>query len=131
MDVKLKRSYRSKAGNRTFVYGVSGTESELTQFAAIHGEYQRTDDESGEPLWFTTKCIGDAGKLIITTNGNVVPDMSAFDAAASMAEQYGGNLGQELAKSAAQLLLSNKAPAPAVAAPAPVAVAENTDVDDL
>lgn len=129
MDVKLKRSYRSKAGNRTFVYGVSGTESELTQFAEIQGEYHRTDDESGEPLWFTTKCIGDAGKLIITTNGNVVPDMSAFDAAASMAEQYGGNLGQELAKSAAQLLLGSKAPAAApVAAPA---VTENTDVDDL
>jgi len=34
-----------------------------------------------------------------------VPDMSAFDQAASIAAQYGGNFGQELARQAAQNIL--------------------------
>jgi hypothetical protein len=61
-------------------------------------------------LWFTTRCIGKQGSLIITTNGNVVPDMSAFDQAASIAQQYGGDFGQELARSAAQNVLGTAAP---------------------
>ena len=113
MKVSLIRSYRSKNGNATFVYGVSGNTSDLEAFKAAQGDYYR-EDESGTPLWFTTRCIGNSGKLIITTNGNVVPDMSAFDQAASLAAQYGGNFGAELAKSAASALLGHQASAPAV-----------------
>ena len=105
MNIKLVRSYRSKNGNATFVYAVSGTETQLEAYAEAQGEYLRVDDETGEPLWFTTRCIGPAGKLIITTNGNVVADTSAFDQAASLAEQYGGNFGQALANQAAQSIL--------------------------
>tara|TARA_R110002153_G_scaffold68523_1_gene181765 strand:+ start:2610 stop:2990 length:381 start_codon:yes stop_codon:yes gene_type:complete len=108
MNVKLIRSYRSKNGNATFVYGVSGNASDLEAFEETQGDYHRVDDESGMPLWFTTRCIGQTGKLIITTNGNIVPDMSAFDQAASLAEQYGGNFGQSLADSAAQAILGVK-----------------------
>jgi hypothetical protein len=108
MNVKLIRSYRSKNGNATFVYGVSGTASDLEAFEEAQGDYHRVDDETGMPLWFTTRCIGNAGKLLITTNGNIVPDMSAFDQAASLAEQYGGNFGQSLADSAAQAILGIK-----------------------
>ena len=114
MNVKLQRSYRSKNGNVTFVYAVSGTASELKAFADAQGEYHRTDKDSGAPLWFTTRCIGDSGKLIITTAGNVVPDMSEFDKAASIVEQYGGNLGDHLAAAAAAKLLGGSQ-APAVA----------------
>jgi len=113
MNVKLIRSYRSKNGNATFVYGVSGTASDLEAFEEAQGDYHRVDDETGMPLWFTTRCIGNAGKLLITTNGNIVPDMSAFDQAASLAEQYGGNFGQSLADSAAQAILGVKSPASA------------------
>ena len=107
MNVTLKRSYVSKNGNTTFVYAVSGSKTELAQFETAQGENHRVDDVTGEPLWFTTRCIGKTGKLIITTNGNVVPDMSEFDQAASLAAQYGGNFGQELAKAAAQRLVGN------------------------
>lgn len=122
MKVKLLRSYRSKNGNATFVYTVSGSEKDLAAYKAAQGEYYREDD-NGTPLWFTTRCIGQSGKLIITTNGNIVPDMSAFDQAASIAAQYGGNFGQELAKQAAMSILGN---APQVE----VAVAPTTSVDE-
>jgi hypothetical protein len=105
MKVSLIRSYRSKNGNATFVYVVKGNASDLEAFQVAQGEYFREDD-NGQPLWFTTRCIGPEGQLIITTNGNIVPDMSAFDQAASLAEQYGGNFGAELAKSAAQALIA-------------------------
>ena len=135
MNVKLERSYRSKNGNVTFVYKVTGKASELEQYKAIQGDFYR-ESEEGDALWFTTKCIGDTGTLIITTNGKVVPDMSAFDRANSLAEQYGGNLGQELARGAAQALLGT-APAPAATAtpaptpaPAVAEVAEETPEGD-
>ena len=113
MKITLIRSYRSKNGNPTFVYGVSGNATELEEFATAQGEYHRVDEETGQPLWFTTRCVGPNGKLIITSNGNVVPDMSAFDQAASLAQQYGGNFGDALAAQAAQSILGVfKAPAP-------------------
>jgi hypothetical protein len=115
MKVSLIRSYRSKNGNATFVYGVSGNDADLKAFEVAQGDYYREDDK-GTALWFTTRCIGNTGKLIITTNGNVVPDMSAFDQASSLASQYGGNFGQELAKQAAQSILGVETPTAAPAA---------------
>ena len=123
MNVSLQRSYRSKNGNPTFVYKVSGAPADLEAYKDAQGEYYREDTESGHALWFTTRCIGQSGKLIITTNGNIVPDMSAFDQAASIAAQYGGNFGQELAKIAAGSILgvtpvsAESTPAASVAAP--------------
>lgn len=132
MNVKLARSYRSKNGNVTFVYAVSGSVADLAAYAAIQGEFARTDDK-GTPLWFTTRCIGPTGKLIITTNNKVVPDMSQFDQAASLAEQYGGNFGEQLAKSAASMLLGggHTASEPAPTAVPITPVAESTDLADL
>ncbi len=106
MKIKLLRSYRSKQGNVTFVYTVSGSTEDLAKFKAVQGEYYREDTTTGAPLWFTTRCVGDTGKLIITTNDKVVPDMSAYDQAASIAQQYGGNFGHELAKAAASRILN-------------------------
>ena len=117
MNISLQRSYRSKKGNPTFVYKVTGAASDLENFKDAQGEFYREDD-LGHPLWFTTRCIGPNGSLIITTNGNIVPDMSAFDQAASIASQYGGNFGQELARMSAAAILGANAPSAAPAAPA-------------
>jgi len=106
MNVSLQRSYRSKNGNPTFVYKVSGKSEDLAAYKSAQGEFYREDETTGDALWFTTRCIGQSGKLIITTNGNIVPDMSAFDQASSIAAQYGGNFGQELARQAAQGILN-------------------------
>jgi hypothetical protein len=104
MKVRLVRSYKSKNGNVVFVYAVTGTPEQLEQFRAAQGDNFREDD-NGNALWFTTRCIGNTGSLIITTKGNIVPDMSAFDQANSLAKQYGGNFGQELARMAAEQLM--------------------------
>jgi len=125
LSVKKVRSYRSKKGNVTFVYEVSGDEKSIADFKKAQGEFFR-ESEKGVPLWFTTKFIGERGTLIVTEKGTITPDMSKFDAAASIASQYGGNLGQELAKQAAADLLGNSgntaapamAPAAEAAAPA-------------
>lgn len=108
MKATFIRSYRSKKGNPTFVYTVSGNEESLSQFKSAQGDYYREDDKTGKPLWFTTRFVGKNADLIITTSGNVVPDMSMFDAQASLAAQYGGNLGAELAKQAASILTGNQ-----------------------
>lgn len=104
MKIKLLRSYTSKKGNKTFVYAVTGSKEQLAAYKEAQGENYR-EAEDGTPLWFTVRCVGERGTLIITTNGKVVPDMSAFDQAASIAAQYGGNFGQELARMAAASLL--------------------------
>lgn len=126
MKVSLLRSYRSKNGNATFVYKVNANATDLESFKEAQGDYYREDTDSS-PLWFTTRCIGQSGKLIITTNGNVVPDMSSFDQAASLASQYGGNFGQELAKSAAQAILGTAASS----APVETPQAQEQASDDL
>lgn len=118
MDIKSIRSYTSPKGNKVFVYSVSSTKEELAKYKAAQGDFYR-EAEDGTPLWFSTRSVGNSGKLIITTNGKIVPDMSAFDNAASLAKQYGGNLGTELAKVAvAQLLGTNPASQVAVVADA-------------
>jgi len=108
MKVKLTRSYKSKNGNTVFVYSVNGTPSQVEAYKDAQGDNYR-ESEDGLPLWFTTRCIGNAGSLIITEKGKVVPDMSAFEQAASLAKQYGGNFGQELARAAVANLLGGSA----------------------
>jgi len=127
LSVKLQRSYKSKNGNRTFVYAVSGKPADLDAYKEAQGDYYREDDKTGQALWFTTRCIGKQGELLITDNGNVVPDMSAFDEAASLAEQYGGNLGEQLAKEAAQRLLGGSRKTSS--APTPEPTADDDDIE--
>jgi len=134
MNVSYLRSYRSKNGNATFVYTVNGSASDLASYADAQGEFYREDEQTGKALWFTTRCIGKHGKLIITSKGNIVPDMSAFDQASSIAAQYGGNFGQELAKQAAQDILGINPSTPAQPAPpteAPTEIVEDTVEDDV
>lgn len=125
MKIKLIRSYRklNKNGQPTtvFVYSVNGTDEQLAAYKEAVGVDNYRESDDGEPLWFSTRCVGDSGSLITTSKGTFAPDMSAFDKAASLAAQYGGNLGQELARNAAASLLSSSgsnAPAATVSQPA-------------
>lgn len=106
MEATLVRNYKSQAGNTVFVYSVNGTAEELESYKNAQGKNYRVDEKTGAALWFTTRCIGDTGTLLITSNNKVVPDMSEYDKAASMAAQYGGNLGEQLARAAAEALLA-------------------------
>jgi hypothetical protein len=118
LNASLVRSYKSPKGNTVFVYSVNGNTESLTEFETAQGANHRVDDTTGKPLFFTTRCFGDNGTLIITSNGKVVPDMSEFDKANSLAKQYGGNLGDQLARIASERLLgvqSTPSPAPVAA----------------
>lgn len=110
MKIKFSRSYKkiNKAGvlQTVFVYKVSGSDEQLETFEKAMGDNYR-ESEEGEALWFTTRFVGSSGDLLTTSSGNVAADMSRFDQAASLASQYGGNLGQELAKHAAATLMGN------------------------
>jgi hypothetical protein len=106
LQVKFVRSYTSRKGNKTFVYVVTGKAEDLAEYKALQGDNYR-EDEQGNPLWFTTRFAGTNVDLIITTNKKIVPDMSEYDQAASLAEQFGGNLGEAIAKAAAEKLIGN------------------------
>jgi hypothetical protein len=107
LKVTCIRTYRSKKGNPTFVYTVKANKDELAAFKKSQGDYYREDEESN-PLWFTTRYIGEEGMLMITSNGNCVPDMSEFDKQASLVSQYGGNFGDILAKDGINKLKGDK-----------------------
>jgi hypothetical protein len=107
LKVNCIRTYRSKNGNPTFVYSVEGSKEDMASFKKAQGSYYR-EDEDKNPLWFTTRYIGEDGKLLITTNGNIVPDMSEFDKQASLVAQYGGNFGDVLAKDGVNKLKGGK-----------------------
>jgi len=108
------RSYRKLSKNgqplTVFVYTVSGSDDELEQFQDAQGADNYRESDDGEPLWFTTRVAGPNPTLLITAKGAVVADMSAFDKAHSLAQQYGGSLGSELAKQAAALLTGSRPP---------------------
>jgi hypothetical protein len=107
MDVKLVRSYKSAKGNTVFVYAVTAKATDAEAFKTASGDFYR-EAEDGTPLWFTTRCIGNSGKLVITSKGKIVPDMSAYEQASSLAKQFGGNFGQELARATVAKLLGGK-----------------------
>lgn len=66
----------------------------LAAYEDVQGSYLRTDDESGEHFFFTTRFAGDKAVLLINTDtGKCYPDMSAMRKAASLAEQFGSVVG--------------------------------------
>lgn len=114
LRAKKIRSYtKPGTGNTVFVYTVSGTPEEIARYKEVQGANYK-EDENGNPLFFTTNFAGDSCDLIITQKNKVIADMSDFAAAASLSKQFGGNLGQELARAAAEKLLGNKSTAQSV-----------------
>ena len=106
MNIKFIRTYK-KNGNSVFVYEVQATPQEIEKLKEAQGEYFREDEVTKKPLFFTTRNVGPKGKLIITGKGQVIADMSEYEAAASLVAQFGGNLGVELAKASVAKLMGN------------------------
>jgi hypothetical protein len=132
LTVSFQRDYTSQKGNPTFVYVVDGSKEALAKYKELQGNFHRTDDTVGsptfgKPLWFTTRGIGARGKLIITTNNKIVPDLSKFRMMESMAKQFGGNLGQAMANQAATELFGSVGVTSNVSAP----VAENATAEHV
>jgi hypothetical protein len=134
MRIKLHHSYKKaapggKSANTVFVYTVTGTKEELEKYEEIQGENFRKDDETGDPLFFTTRCAPNNANLIITQSNRAVVDMSAFDQADSMAKQYGGSLGTELAKLYASQLAGTMGTTARASVPQDEPVGKERDLD--
>jgi hypothetical protein len=108
MKIKFLRNYRKvETGNMVYVYTVSGSQKDLAAFEAAQGDNHTVDEETGTPLWFSTRFVGDEGALAISKNGKVFADTSEFDKAASLCEQHKGTaLGDQMARVMAEKLLA-------------------------
>ena len=81
---------RSPKGNviDVFVYHVSGTDEELNNYKDAQGANYREEESTGKPLFFMTQFVGEEANVLITSNGRIVADTSAFKKAKSLANQY-------------------------------------------
>ena len=114
VNVNYLRQYSAnKNGKRVtvFVYRVSGTPELKAKYKELQGTFYRPDTETGEPLYFTKMYMGDKGTLILTDSGKVVPDMSKYEKAASLCDQFDGVFGQTLAQRLVSDIMGTTAPA--------------------
>jgi hypothetical protein len=108
LNATFDGDYVSKNGNATFRYVVSGKPDAIAAFESVQGDYYR-ENEDGKALWFTTRYAGDDATLIVNEDtGKVYPDMSEYRKQASLAAQFGGSLGDQLAKAAVSKLFGRK-----------------------
>ena len=110
----LKASYsnqyrKRETGNVVFVYHVSGEKSELAAFKKAKGDnFSKADD--GTPLFHTTRYCGEEVELLITSRGDVTPNMERFNKAVSLLDQVDGSaLADAMASQLAADLLGKKA----------------------
>ena len=135
MKIRLISSYRNSNGKVVFVYRVSGSKSQMTQFIEAQGEYLKYEDndESKAPLFFTTKYAGDNGALVVTQSGKVVVDTTEENKLTSLMEQHKGTaLGDALAlQIAARMMKDLSKPAAAPTAEKASSVVAETATENL
>jgi len=71
MKGKLFDMYVSKQGNDVFKYEVTGTPEEIAQYKAVY-PVDYTREETGNPIYFSTRNGGKNVELTITKNTNKV-----------------------------------------------------------
>ena len=108
------RNYKKQdTGNTVFVYKVTGSPEQLNAYEEAQGERYRVDEETGHVLWFTTRYAGDKVDILINTdNGKIYADMTEFNKVASLTEQFGGEMGKEIARQAVDRLFGKKSSTP-------------------
>lgn len=88
--------YTSRNGNPTFVYHVTGTPEELAEYKKSKGDFYKEDkDAANAPLFFTTSACGNTAKLVKTSKGEFVADMTKEKIFASLEEQFGTTIAKE------------------------------------
>ena len=95
LTAKLLNSYKkASTGNTVFRYLVSGNDQEIQQYTDCTGDNLVVDDNTGKPIFFTTRYIADNIKLVITSNNNVVADDTEISKLQSLVEQYGPDVAR-------------------------------------
>jgi len=107
LQLTFARQYRKKTtGKLVFVYNVKGTAAQLDEYRDTQGSFL-VEDEKGQPLFFTSRYVGEACPLVANHEGTgFYADTTTMDKQAAMVEQYGGNLGQALAAQIASSVTS-------------------------
>ena len=135
MKIKLLSSYRNANGTIVFVYKVSGSKSQMTQYIESQGEYLKYEDgdDTKAPLYFDTKYAGESGSLIVTQSGRAIVDRTEESKIMSLMEQHKGTaLGDALAAQiAAKMMKELGAKAPAAEKATKDVPTENTVENDL
>lgn len=112
LAIKYLRQYRKRGtGQLVFVYQVTGNKADIDAYKEAQGENLVEDPEDGI-LYFTTRFAGKNGHVILSKEGKLSTDMSQFDQANSLIEQFPGALGNAIAQETAKLLMGNKQQAP-------------------
>lgn len=94
---KLVSSYRKKeTGTVVFRYAVSGSKEDIKAFEESMGDNLKLDDESGKPIYFSTRYVSDDIKLLITSEGKVVTDDTEITKLQSLIQQYGPEVAKLL-----------------------------------
>lgn len=110
MNVKYVREYKNEKGNTVFVYAVKGSDKSIKAYKKSQGNFYREDDD-GTGLWFTSNYIGKNGILTQSSKGKWFADMSQFEQAQSLVEQFnGGAFGEALAAQLVKQLLGSPIP---------------------
>ena len=131
MKAVFLRNYRkANTGNVVFVYKVTGSKQQMEQYKTAQGEYYTEDAKDGI-LWFSPQFVGQSVELLITSKGKVVADMSKFDMAQSLVNQYQGALGAEIAKQAVSMLLGSEFGPQSVPASEPTQIEASQESEDL
>lgn len=111
MTAVYLKTYVSSSKKRMFLYAITkATPEMLAKFKEIKGEHYAEDAE-GRPLFHTSYSTDDQIELIITKNGKIMEDRSEQERLRVKVEQFGGDLGAEMAKLAAAQLFGVSTPA--------------------
>ena len=127
MRGKYTGTYISKNGNRVFKYDVTGSPEDIQAF---EGTQQKVviNEETGNPIFFSTRFAGDDVELGVSEKQNVYINTEELDKAASLVSQFDGAMADKLADRLLDGLLG-KAPAASVETPA--TEQSNSDMGDL
>ena len=110
MNITYVRQYKNDKGNTVFVYAVKGSDKSIKAYKKSQGNFHREDDD-GTSLWFTSKFVGKNGILTQSSKGKWFADMSQFEQAQSLVEQFnGGAFGEALASAVVSKLLGSPVP---------------------
>lgn len=133
LKAKFHHKYRKTGtGNLVFVYEVSGKAADLADYKDAQGSNYIEDDESGKPLFFTTRpFIGGMGELGISSEGNVYQDTSKLDEAKAITEANGGNFGDLLGARLLDGIFGAQQVSTSVSTPEPASTPSEDDVENL
>jgi hypothetical protein len=129
------KQYRSKkSGRLVFVYELKGTQEEFESYEESKGSYAKYSDETGNPLYFTTRFAGKSVNMLQKENGDWFIDTSIMDQAKSLAEEN-PFMQEAIANRMMDQLFGNmpvntSTPAPKVVKEESAVASNNAQIDD-